>query len=133
MLSKTMPIAALLLAGPVVLGSAGVATAASPIDSATSAVTGVVASLPVDRAANALPAGAPEALAAGQNALGSGAATLPMTADKSLPTVAAAGAGLTDTATDLLGGLPVAGDAAKGGLPTDAVTGAVPGSLPGVG
>ncbi|WP_187363829.1 ATP-binding protein [Streptomyces piniterrae] len=137
--AKIMTIAVPLLAGTAVLGSAGAATAASPADGATSAVTGAVTGLPMEEVAKTLPAGTAESLAAGQNALASGAATLSMTADQALPAVAGGGEGGGLPGGDLLGGLPVAGDAAKGGLPTDtvtgvvtgAITGAAPGGLPG--
>ncbi|MFI1970275.1 hypothetical protein [Streptomyces cinnamoneus] len=120
--SKTM--AATLLAGTAVLGTAGAAAADTPVDGAVKTVTGIVQNLP---------AGAPEALAAGQSALSSGLSTPAQKESKTLPAKVGQEHGASLPGADLLGGLPVAGDAARGGLPTDALTGAVPGGLPGVG
>ncbi|WP_198539940.1 hypothetical protein [Streptomyces sp. CT34] len=91
MYSKT--IAATLLAGTAVLGTAGAAAAESPGGRATEPVTGALANLPVESVMKALPAGGPESLAAGRNALRSGLATAPVTVDTTLGAMAAGGEG----------------------------------------
>ncbi|MET9665491.1 ATP-binding protein [Streptomyces sp. NPDC006475] len=97
-------------------GSAAAAPAtlpdtATPLDSVTSVA-------PVQKAVTKLPAGAPESLVGGQQALteaaGPLAATLEGVTNKALPTDGAA-----DPVAGLLGGLPIAGALPLDGLPLD--------------
>ncbi|MGD3108666.1 hypothetical protein [Streptomyces sp. YGL11-2] len=91
MYSKT--IAATLLAGTAVLGTAGVAAADSPLGRATETVAGEVGSLPLEAVGRGLPTGGPESLAVGQNVLRSGLAAAPTTVDATLAAMAAGGEG----------------------------------------
>ncbi|PHQ48909.1 hypothetical protein BLA24_28035 [Streptomyces cinnamoneus] len=106
--SKTM--AATLLAGTAVLGTAGAAAADTPVDGAVKTVTGIVQNLP---------AGAPDLL-------GHGLATPTQkeSKTKTLPAKVGQEHGASLPGAELLGGLPVG---------TGAVTGAVPGGMPALG
>ncbi|MFJ2767530.1 ATP-binding protein [Streptomyces sp. NPDC087300] len=97
---KTLGVAA--LGAAFAAAGAGAATAAPALPDATGALGTVSSVLPLDQAAKTLPAGAPESLTAGQNALSGG-----------LAGVEKPGPG--DPVSGLLGGLPVAG--ATGALP----------------
>ncbi|MEV5613743.1 ATP-binding protein [Streptomyces sp. NPDC052225] len=115
--AKTLGVAA--LGAAFAAAGAGAANAAPAVPDAAGAVGSVTSMLPVEQAASTLPAGAPESLAAGQNALGS-----------SLSTAEAAPAALSgdsgDPVSGLLGGLPVHQALPTQGLP-------VAGGLPIVG
>ncbi|WP_329118132.1 ATP-binding protein [Streptomyces sp. NBC_01465] len=124
--AKTLGVAVLGAAFAAAAAGTASASVVPSLPDATSALDTVTHTLPVEDAAAKLPAGAPEALGAGQNALASGLATAPSTADQTLPqTLPADGAG--DPVAGLLGGLPT-GALPTGALPTGALpTGAVPG------
>ncbi|MGW2224710.1 ATP-binding protein [Streptomyces formicae] len=100
--AKTLGVAA--LGAAFAAAGAGAATAAPAVPDAAAALGTVSSVLPLDQAAKTLPAGGPESLAAGQNAL----------------TGALAGVEKPgDPVSGLIGGLPVGG-----------ATGALPGALP---
>lgn len=100
---KTLGVAA--LGAAFAATAAGSASAASPVETATGAVSGI---------AQGLPAGAPEAVAAGQSALTNGLSALPLGVDKLL-----SGEGEGNAAK------PPAGNM-LGGLPTGVISGALP-------
>ncbi|NEB79032.1 ATP-binding protein [Streptomyces sp. SID14478] len=112
--AKTLGVAALGVA--FAAAGAGAANAAPGVPDAAGAVGSVTSMLPVEQAAKTLPAGAPESLAAGQNALGSTLHTAPA----ALP-----GGNGGDPVSGLLGGLPTKG------LPTQGLP--VGGGLPALG
>ncbi len=95
-------------------GTAGAAVPAAP--DAAAALGAVTQALPIGQVASQLPAGGPEALKAGQDALGKSMVTAPHTAEKALPQVMPNGEG-QDPVKGLLGGLPTQG------LPTGALPG----------
>jgi hypothetical protein len=101
--AKTLGAAA--LGAAFVAAAAGSAAAAPAAPDAAAALGALSQALPVDQVASTLPAGGPEALKAGQDALGKGAL----------------GEG-QDPVQGLLGGLPTKG-LPTGGLPTGAVPG----------
>ncbi|WP_137993748.1 hypothetical protein [Streptomyces vilmorinianum] len=112
--AKTLGVAALGAAfAAAAAGTAAAAPAAPAVPDALGLVTQTV---PLGDGLTELPDGAAESLASGQNALGSGAATLPATVDhatKNIPLDNATGAlGSASPVGGLLGGLPV-----NGGLP----------------
>ncbi|MGW7411621.1 ATP-binding protein, partial [Streptomyces sp. NPDC054863] len=109
--AKTLGAAA--LGAAFVAAAAGSASAAPAAPDAAAAALGTVAGvLPVDQLTSQLPAGAPEALKAGTDALNKGAASAPKPGDP---------------AAALLGGLPTGG-LPTGALPTSGLpTGALPG------
>ncbi|MBD0745423.1 ATP-binding protein [Streptomyces sp. CBMA152] len=86
--------------------AAGTASAAPAVAGVPDlpALSGLTKSLPLENVTNKLTPGAPQSLAAGQNALAKGASTLPTSG--------------ADPVSGLLGGLP-----AGGGLPTGALGG----------
>ncbi|MEU3740833.1 MULTISPECIES: ATP-binding protein [unclassified Streptomyces] len=117
--AKTLGVAALGAAFAAV--GAGAASAAPALPDATDALGSATAVLPVDQVADNLPAGGPEAVSAGQNALGS-------TLQASAPTVDKLGQSMQDASdrgkpaagdpvSGLLGGLPLAGALPTQGLP----------------
>ncbi|MFF0741187.1 ATP-binding protein [Streptomyces sp. NPDC004111] len=108
---KTLGVAA--LGAAFVAAAAGSAAAAPGLPDAAGALGAVTAAVPVDQVATALPAGAPEALKGGQEALGRSTQNAAMPAGDS-----------ADPVKGLLGGLPTQGLPTQG-LPT--------GALPGVG
>ncbi|MFI5802643.1 ATP-binding protein [Streptomyces sp. NPDC051561] len=120
--AKTLGVAALGAAFAATAAGSAAAAVGPSVPDAAGALTAVTSALPVDQATSKLPAGAPEALNAGKDALGRSAATAPTTAAQSLP----AGEG-ADPVSGLLGGLPTKGLPTQG-LPTQGLpTGAVPG------
>ncbi|MFC8132258.1 ATP-binding protein [Streptomyces sp. NPDC057302] len=118
--AKTLGVAA--LGAAFAAAGAGVATAAPGLPDASGALGSAASALPMDQVAENLPAGGPEAVAAGQNALGS-------TLQASAPTVAKLGESMKDASdrgakpaagdpvSGLLGGLPVSGALPTQGLP----------------
>ncbi|MFJ2744976.1 ATP-binding protein [Streptomyces sp. NPDC087440] len=108
--AKTLGTAALGAAFVAAAAGSASAAAAPAAPDAAAALGAVSQALPVDQVASKLPAGGPEALKAGQDALG-----------KSAPHVMPAGEG-QDPVNGLLGGLPTKG-LPTGGLPTGAVPG----------
>ncbi|MER5890885.1 ATP-binding protein [Streptomyces sp. NPDC001941] len=105
-------------------GSASAVAAAPAVPDAGAALDTVTHLVPVENTAAQLPAGGPEALSAGKNALASGVAAAPATANQTLPAVT--GKSDADPVSGLLGGLPTGG-LPTGGLPTSTLpTGAVP-------
>ena len=121
--AKTLGVAA--LGAAFAATAAGSAVAAPALPDAAGALGTVTSALPVDQAAMVLPPGAPEALKAGQDALGKSAATAPASATQALPT----GGDKADPVSGLLGGLPAKG-LPTGSLPT---SGLPTGGLPGLG
>ncbi|CAM5262148.1 hypothetical protein GCM10010329_04260 [Streptomyces spiroverticillatus] len=119
--AKTLGAAALGAAFVAAAAGSASAAAAPAAPDAAAALGAVSQALPVDQVASKLPAGGPEALKAGQDALGKSAMTAPQTAEKTLPQVMPAGEG-QDPVNGLLGGLPTKG-LPTGGLPTGAVPG----------
>ncbi|WP_093799382.1 hypothetical protein [Streptomyces sp. Wb2n-11] len=98
--AKTLGVAALGAAfAAAAVGSASAAEQAAPaVPDAATALSTVTSVLPVQEAGNKLPAGAPEALAAGQNALAGAVTGAPV----SKPLVDSD----TNPVQSLLGGLP---------------------------
>lgn len=117
--AKTLGVAALGAAFAAV--GAGAASAAPALPDATDALGSATAMLPMDQVADNLPAGGPEAVSAGQNALGSTLQAAAPTVDKlGESTKAAADRGKPaagDPVSGLLGGLPIAGVLPTQGLP----------------
>lgn len=117
--AKTLGVAA--LGAAFAAAGAGAANAAPALPDATGALGSATAMLPMDQVGENLPAGGPEAIAAGQNVLGS-------TLQASAPTVDKLGESMkhaddrgkpaaADPVTGLLGGLPLAGALPTNGLP----------------
>lgn len=117
--AKTLGVAA--LGAAFAAAGAGAANAASGLPDATDALGSVTSTLPTSQVADALPAGGPEAVAAGQNALGSTLQAAAPTVDKlGESTKDAADRGkpaAADPVSGLLGGLPIAGALPTQGLP----------------
>ncbi|MEV0324004.1 ATP-binding protein [Streptomyces sp. NPDC050658] len=122
--AKTLGVAA--LGAAFAAAGAGVANAAPAVPDPTAALGSATSTLPVGQVAETLPAGGPEALAAGQNALGSTTQALTPTVDKLAAGDVTKAAEHGDEATKpaaadpvsgLLGGLPVAGALPATGLP----------------
>ncbi|MEW1924726.1 ATP-binding protein [Streptomyces sp. NPDC088360] len=118
--AKTLGVAA--LGAAFAAAGAGAANAAPALPDASGLLGSAASALPTNQVAENLPAGGPEAVAAGQSALGS-------TLEASAPTVAALGEGVKDASdrgkpaagdpvSGLLGGLPLAGALPTQGLPT---------------
>ncbi|MFH8488229.1 ATP-binding protein [Streptomyces longisporoflavus] len=116
--AKTLGVAA--LGAAFAAAGAGAAHAAPGLPDATDALGSATAMLPVEQVADNLPAGGPEAVAAGQNAVGS-------TLEAAAPTVAKLGESTKpaadraakpgNPASGLLGGLPLASALPTQGLP----------------
>ncbi|MWA13183.1 ATP-binding protein [Streptomyces sp. BA2] len=117
--AKTLGVAA--LGAAFAAAGAGAANAAPALPDATGALGSATTMLPMEQVGEKLPAGGPEAIAAGQNVLGS-------TLQASAPTVDKLGESMKDAddrgkpaAADplsgLLGGLPVAKALPLDGLP----------------
>lgn len=116
--AKTLGVAALGAAFAAV--GAGAANAAPALPDATDALGSATAMLPVEQVADNLPAGGPEAVEAGQNALGSTLQAAAPTVDKlgeSTKPAADRSAKPADPAAGLLGGLPVSNALPTQGLP----------------
>lgn len=117
--AKTLGVAA--LGAAFAAAGAGAANAAPAVPSVTGALGTATSSLPVGDVAKNLPAGGPEALAAGQSALGTTVqATAPTVEKLAEGTKAPADKGkpaAADPVSGLLGGLPVAGALPTQGLP----------------
>ncbi|UQT56697.1 ATP-binding protein [Streptomyces durmitorensis] len=118
--AKTLGVAA--LGAAFAAAGAGAANAAPAVPDATGALGAATSTLPTAQVADTLPAGGPEAVAAGQNALGSTLQAAAPTVDKlgeSTKDAADRGKPAADPLSGLLGGLPVAGALPlQGGLPT---------------
>lgn len=118
--AKTLGVAA--LGAAFAAAGAGAANAAPGLPDATDALGSATSTLPTAQVADALPAGGPEAVAAGQNALGSTLQAAAPTVDKlgqSTKDAADRGkpAAAADPVSGLLGGLPLAGALPTQGLP----------------
>ncbi|MFD3515267.1 ATP-binding protein [Streptomyces sp. NPDC058657] len=110
--AKTLGVAA--LGAAFAATAAGSASAAPALPDAAGALGSVTSVLPVGQVASVLPAGSPEALAAGQAALGQITTTAPAALSQATDKA--------DPVGGLLGGLPTKGLPA-GGLPTGALPG----------
>ncbi|MGW7274328.1 ATP-binding protein [Streptomyces sp. NPDC054864] len=117
--AKTLGVAA--LGAAFAAAGAGAANAAPALPDATGALGSATAMLPTEQLGENLPAGGPEAVAAGQNVVGS-------TLQASAPTVGKLGESMkhaddrgkpapANPVTGLLGGLPLAGALPVQGLP----------------
>ncbi|WP_338699835.1 ATP-binding protein [Streptomyces sp. Q6] len=120
--AKTLGVAA--LGAAFAAAGAGAANAAPAVPDAAGTVGSVTSMLPVEQTASTLPAGAPESLAAGQNALGSSLNGAKPTLDKAAPAILPGDSG--DPVSGLLGGLPLQQTLPTQGLP-------VGGGLPALG
>ncbi|MYW68519.1 ATP-binding protein [Streptomyces sp. SID8379] len=110
--AKTLGVAALGVA--FAAAGAGAANAAPGVPDAAAALDSVTQNLPTESVTKALPAGAPESLAAGQNALGSSLNTAKPIVDHAAPSMLPTDG--ADPVSGLLGGLPLAQTLPAGGL-----------------
>ncbi|MBO1334780.1 ATP-binding protein [Streptomyces sp. VRA16 Mangrove soil] len=109
--AKTLGVAA--LGAAFAAAGAGAANAAPGVPDAAATLGSVTQNLPTESVTKVLPAGAPESLAAGQNALDSTLSTAKPIVDRAAPSALPTDGG--DPVSGLLGGLPVNG--LTGGLP----------------
>ncbi|MVO83507.1 ATP-binding protein [Streptomyces sp. p1417] len=131
--AKTLGVAA--LGAAFAATGAGAANAASAVPDVAGTVSTVTSAAPVGELAETLPDGAPESLAAGQSALGSGLTAVQPTLDQMVPLgddeggnggaadravqgTKPAPAPAADPVSGLLGGLPVQQVLANNALPT---------------